>query len=175
LSDVGLLLAFCALEEDGCVGTKFVDDLPTGSAGRAGYSVIVDDRDRGHFELWTQLGDSGKNGGALGAVRHPVGSVLHVAAQEYFARSRQDCGAHAKLGVGRIRILHGGPGAAQQSFALSFRKFLFCHRVERAKNLQRLEIGGLIVNREAELQNCFLQMEFVGIVPLVVSGEKPDS
>jgi hypothetical protein len=155
-----LLLTLGALEKPRGVGTEFVNHLAASPAGRAGNSMIVDDRDRAYFELWAELGNRREDGGALRAVRHPVGSVLHVTTGKHLAGGGQQRSAHPELGVGRVGPLHGRAGSSQQPFTLSISNFAFSHRVERSEVPARVKIVRLIVNLEARLEHCFLGLDF---------------
>ena len=83
-----LFLAIRALEEHNGIRAEFVDDLPASPTGRAGHAMIIDDGDGADFYFWSEFRDRGKDGCALGTIRHAVGSVFHVASREQFAGCR---------------------------------------------------------------------------------------
>src|ERR1700722_8605688 len=85
LRDVGLLWSGGPLEKDGRVGTELVDHLAAGAARGAGDAVIIGDGDGTNLDLRAQCGHCGKNRSALGAVRHAIRSIFHVAAGKDFS------------------------------------------------------------------------------------------
>ena len=123
-----LLGAVCALEKDGGVGAEFVNDLAACPARRAGDAVIVGNGDRLNFDLGSELRDRGKDCSALGAVGHAIGSVFHVASGKYFAVREQDGGAHVKVRVGSVRVLHHLGRSALQSLLCGGRNVFLAHK-----------------------------------------------
>lgn len=85
------------LKKYGCVGAEFVNDLTAGAAGRTGHALIVGYNDGTNIDPGPKLRNSGKNCRALGAVCHPVRSILYVAAREYFSVREQDGGTYPKF------------------------------------------------------------------------------
>ncbi len=83
---MGLLWPACAQKKDRCVRPEFVNHLSAGAAGRAGGAVIIGHDHSPNLNLWTHLGDSGEYRGALGTIRHPVRSILHIAPGRKFFR-----------------------------------------------------------------------------------------
>ena len=82
-----------------------MDDLPARAAGQGGLAGGRVDRHRHDFPL--ALGHCRENRGALGAVRHSVRGVFHVAAGEDAAVIRQQRRADLEAGIGRVGVLRG--------------------------------------------------------------------
>jgi len=117
-----------SLKQDGCVRTKFIDDLTACAAGRAGHAVIVDHRDRANLDLGTELGNGGKDSRTLSAVGHSVGCVLHVAAWDNFSGREEDCGPDPEIRVGCVRVLHDLFRRPQQFGLLAGSQSLLGHK-----------------------------------------------
>jgi len=126
--DVSLFGTFRPLKENGCVRAEFVNYLTTCATGRTGDTVIVDDRDGADLDFRPKLCDRRKYCGALGAIRHPVGSVLHVATGENFPIREKHRGSHAKFRVGRIRVPHNFLGGSQQFGLHTCERNLLAHK-----------------------------------------------
>src|ERR1019366_682155 len=117
IGDEALLRAFCALVEDNGARAEFIDDLAAGAAGRAWNSVIVGNGNGANLESRTDLGDGGKDRGALGAVGHSVRCVLDVASCEHLAFRGEDGRAHPEVGKGGVGVLHHLARRTEQAFA----------------------------------------------------------
>src|SRR4029077_19838411 len=91
LCNVGLFGSVRTLKIDGGIRAELVDHLTAGAARRARHPVIIRNGDSLYFDLWPQLCYGGKNCSALGAVRHTVGSILDIAADENLSVRKQDC------------------------------------------------------------------------------------
>ena len=101
-----LLRTAGTLEEDDCVGAKFINHLAARSARRARDTVVVGDRHGLNLDLGAELGNRGENCRSLRAVGHSVRSILHIAAGKDFAVGEQDRRADVKIRVRSMRILH---------------------------------------------------------------------
>lgn len=86
-----------ALKIDRCIGPKFVDHLSARAARRAGHVVIIRNGNRLNLNLRTQFRDRREDCSPLRAIRHPVGSVLHVASGKDFPVRQQNCRANVKI------------------------------------------------------------------------------
>ena len=78
---MSLFRAAGALKENGGIRAEFVDHLPASTTRSARHSLIIGDGNRLDFDFGPEVGDSREDRGAFGAVRHPVGRVLHVASR----------------------------------------------------------------------------------------------
>lgn len=106
------------LVEDNRIRTEFINDLAACAAGRAWHALVIHYSDCADIQPSTGLRDRRKDGSALGAVGHPVGRILHIAAGEDFTFGRQECGTDAKIGVGRMSVFHHFARLMQQGLAL---------------------------------------------------------
>jgi len=106
LLDVRLLRAVGALKEYGCVRAELVNHLPAGTAGGARDSMIVRQRNSSDFDFWSEFGYGGEDCGALRAVGHPVGGVLHIATGEHSTVRQEDRCTNPEFGIWSMCILH---------------------------------------------------------------------
>ena len=99
------------------VGPELRQHLPAGAA-RRGRRVRVRHDHRAPEPLGAGR-DRGAHRGALGADREPVRGVLDVAAHEHAAIVRLERAAHAKTGIGRVRVLLRGASRVNQGVSHS--------------------------------------------------------
>jgi len=125
---VRLLRTGGPLKENGRVRAKLVDHLATRSTRRASDTVVVGDCNCLNFNLWAQLRDSGKDRGSFGAVSHSVGCILDIAARKHFPVREQDRGAHMKIRVRGMRILHHFDRRLLEPFPHVSGEYLLGHR-----------------------------------------------
>ena len=95
-----------ALEIDGRVRAELVDHLAAGPARRARHSMVVDNCNGADFDLRSEFGDRRKNGRTLGAIRHPVRSILHIASGEGRTVGEKNRRSNLKLRVRGVRVPH---------------------------------------------------------------------
>ncbi len=105
----------CGEEDFGGGGAELVDGLAAGSAGLGGGGVEVSDDDGADTDGGSVEGDSGGDGGLLGAGGEAVGGVLDIAAGDDVAVLEEEGGAYAEVAVGSsrrcgLRRLHAGGG-----------------------------------------------------------------
>ncbi len=89
IGDRSRMPALRALKIDHRFRAEFVDHLAAGAARRAWHILFANYRNFSDFHGRAELRNGGKNGGALGAIRHSVRGIFHVAARKYLAA----CGA----------------------------------------------------------------------------------
>ena len=92
-----LLWTLTALEKYGCVGAEFIDDLAARTARRTSNVLVVHDGDGADLDFGTELRDGRKNRRTLGAVRHSVRGVFHIATGKDLAVRQQNGGADPKF------------------------------------------------------------------------------
>ena len=95
-----------ALKQYRSLRTEFINHLTAGAARRTWHPMVIDYRNSPNLDLWPELRDGGKNCGPLRAVRHPIRSILHIAAREHLAFGRKERRTHMKIRVRRVRVLH---------------------------------------------------------------------
>ena len=104
--------ALFVAEEDREMRCEFVEDLAAGPAGAAS----TREADGEGREVAVPGRDGLEDGGAFGADRQTVGSVLDVATGENLARGGEEGRADLELRVGGVGRLAGGRGMLEQFF-----------------------------------------------------------
>lgn len=104
-------LAVGGVEDGGFGGGELEDGLAAGSAGHAGGSVEVDDGDGTDSDGWAMEGNSGGDGGLLGAGGEAVRGVFDVGAGDGLAAFKEDGGADAEVAVWGVGVTGGFGGA----------------------------------------------------------------
>lgn len=130
---MGLFGPIRSLKKDLCVRAKFINDLAAGAARRAWNSLFVDHRDGLDFNFRPTLGNRRKNRRALGAIRHSIRSILHVASGEYLPIRQQDRRADTKFRIRRVRIFHDIFCGSNQALLLFFGYLFLGHSTRHSR------------------------------------------
>lgn len=95
-----------ALEVHGRVWPKLVNHLTARAARGTGHAVIIRHGHGFDFNLRPQLGNGREDRGALGAIRHAVRSILHVAPGKYLPVCEKNRRSDVEIGIRGVRVLH---------------------------------------------------------------------